>query len=98
MTITLQALLLVENAEPVQVRFTYPLGTDGVCECKMDVKSTWIPNTTTNGSCFISLGPVLEGRPNTKPRHFERSQPLTSSLLSWCEDPREKKFIEIAFG
>jgi hypothetical protein len=45
MTITLQALLLVEKAEPVQVRFfTLRLrGTNGVCECKMDVKSTWIP-------------------------------------------------------
>jgi hypothetical protein len=44
-TIILQALSLVEMAEPVQVRFTllYARGTNTICECKMDVKSTWIP-------------------------------------------------------
>jgi hypothetical protein len=43
-TTTLQALLLVEKAEPepVQVYFTPRLGTNGVCECKMDVKPTYI--------------------------------------------------------
>ena len=29
----------------------YAWGTNGVCEWKMDVKSTWIP--TSNGSCFM---------------------------------------------
>jgi hypothetical protein len=41
-TIALQALSLVEKVEPVQVRFTLCLRTNGVSECKMDVKSTWI--------------------------------------------------------
>ena len=41
MSITLQALSLVEKAEPVQVHSTlYAQGTNGVCQCKMDVKST----------------------------------------------------------
>ena len=35
---TLQALSLVEKAEPVQVHFTLRLRDQGVCECKMDVK------------------------------------------------------------
>ena len=43
MTIPLQALSLVEKQEPVQVRFTLHWGTNGVCEWRMDVKSTWIP-------------------------------------------------------
>ena len=44
MTITLQALTLVENAELVQDSCnTYASRTDGICEYKMDVKSTWIP-------------------------------------------------------
>ena len=30
----------------------YAQGTNGVCECMMDVKSTWIPYTASNGSCF----------------------------------------------
>ena len=41
-TIPLQALSLVEKAEPVPVRFTLRLrDPNGVSECKMDVKSTW---------------------------------------------------------
>ena len=43
MTITLQGLPLVEKAEPVQVRFILCLRANGVCECKMDVKSICIP-------------------------------------------------------
>ena len=38
-TITSQALSLVEKAEPVKFASHYAWGTDGVCECKMDVKS-----------------------------------------------------------
>ena len=47
--------------------------TDGVCECKMDVKSTWIPiHMVSNGSCFHGhldyfQKPPLGGRSNTKP-------------------------------
>ena len=57
MTITLRALSLVEKAEPVQVRFTLRLrGTNGVCECKMDVKSTWIPTWHQMNHVLWSLG------------------------------------------
>ena len=55
MTITLQALSSVEKAEPVQVRFTLRLGTNGVCECKMDVESTWISYMASNISCFTVM-------------------------------------------
>ena len=57
-TITLQALSLVERTkEPVQVRcFTLRLATNGVCECKMDVKSTWIPTWHRMDHVSWSLG------------------------------------------
>ena len=43
-TVALHALSLVEKAELVQVCAShYALGTNGVSECKMDVKSTWVP-------------------------------------------------------
>jgi hypothetical protein len=50
----------------------YARGTNRVCECKMDVKSTSIPAWHWNGSCFmvtwiVFQKPSLEGRPNTKP-------------------------------
>ena len=31
----------------------YAWETNGVCECKMDVKSTWILYMPSNGSCFM---------------------------------------------
>jgi hypothetical protein len=48
-------------------------GTNGVCECKMDVKITRIPTWHRLESCFmvpctIFQKPPLEGRPDTKPR------------------------------
>ena len=56
--ITLQALSLVEKAEPVQVfYFTLPLeGSKELCECKMDVKSTWIPTWHPVDRVSWSLG------------------------------------------
>jgi hypothetical protein len=51
----------------------YAGGINGVCECKMDVNSTWIPTyMASNGSCFmvnciIFKKPLVGGRPNTKP-------------------------------
>jgi hypothetical protein len=50
----------------------YAWGANGVCECKMDVKSAWNPNMALNGSCVdghldnFQKSP-LGGRPNTKP-------------------------------
>ena len=60
-TSTLQALSLVEKAEPVQVRIaslhTTLEGPCGVCECKMDVKSTWISmwHRMDHVSCSLAL-------------------------------------------
>jgi hypothetical protein len=37
--------------------------TDGVCECKMDVKSTWIySDMASNGSCFMVTWIVFKNR------------------------------------
>ena len=50
----------------------YAWGTNIVCECKMDVKSTWITTWHWNGSCLMATwtifkNPPLGGRPSTKP-------------------------------
>ena len=65
----------------------YAWGTNGVCDCKMDVKSTWIPTwhrmDLGHLDCFQK--PSLGGRPNTKLRDHgtsERSQPLIYSVVS----------------
>jgi hypothetical protein len=42
-TITLQALSLVERRGRSKFTSHYASGTNRVSECKMDVKSTWIP-------------------------------------------------------
>ena len=71
-TITLQALSLVEKAEPVQVRFTLR---------SRDQQSMWMQDgwnmytdsyMASNGSCFMVTWTILknhflEGRPHTKP-------------------------------
>jgi hypothetical protein len=65
----------------------YAWGTNGVCECKMDIKSTlddikWI---MSHGHLHYFQKPPLGGRPNTKTRwpcHTECSQPLIYSILS----------------
>ena len=70
---TLQALSLVEKAEPVQARFTLRSRNQRrVCECKMDVRSTWIPTCHQHGPCFMVTWIIfkksfLGGRSNTKP-------------------------------
>ena len=83
MTITLQALSLVEKAEPVQVRFftlrsrdqrSMWMQDDG---CKVCVNSYM----ASSGSCFmvtrtIFKKPSLGGRPNTKPRDHGTSSTL----------------------
>ena len=53
MTIKLQALSLVDKAEAVQVHFTLCLGTNGVCECKMDVNVYMCSYMASNESCFM---------------------------------------------
>ena len=74
MTIALQALTLVEKAEPIQVHFALRLKDHRSMwmqgGCKL-VKSTWIPtwhqlNCVSWSLGLFSLGPVA-GRPHTKP-------------------------------
>ena len=51
----------------------YAWGTNGVCECKMDVKSTWIPtwHWMDHVSCHLDYFQKTPhgGRLNTKPGH-----------------------------
>ena len=72
-TIALQALSVVEKAELVQVCLHTVLEgpTEYICECKMDVKFTWIPTWHLMDHVSWSLGllfkkPPLWGRPTTK--------------------------------
>ena len=41
-----------KSRSPSKFTSHYAWGTNRVCECKMDVKSTWIRYMTSNGSCF----------------------------------------------
>ena len=99
MTSKLPALSLVEEAEMVQVCFTPCLRdqrTNGVCECKVDVESTWIPTWHPNGSCFMVTWTILKNHllevGLTQNRETMALQMLvTVDLLCFnmCEDPRE---------
>ena len=64
MTIALQALSLVEQrgAGPSSLlHTTLEGGTDGVSECNMDVKSTYMDSyVASNGSCFVVTWTVLK--------------------------------------
>ena len=72
MTITLQALSLVEEVEPVQVRFTLRLRDSWSMWMQDGCKVCMDSYVASNGSCFmvtcvIFKKPPLGGRPNTKP-------------------------------
>ena len=41
------------RADPSSLHTTLEGPAEWVCECKMDVKSTWIPYMASNGSCFM---------------------------------------------
>jgi hypothetical protein len=83
----------------------YAWGTNGVCECKMDVKSTWIHTWHQMDHVSWSLGLFsklpLGGRPNKKPGdhiwHSERSN-RWFILFNIREDPHEYTFIEITLN
>ena len=60
------------GAGPSLLLHHYAWGTTGACECKMDVKSTWIPTWHRYGSCSMVTWTIFNnhlfgGRPNTKP-------------------------------
>ena len=89
MTVTLQALLLVEKVKPVQVQFTLRL---------KDQWSMWMQDRCKSSHGFLHgtdwiifhghldyfQKPPLGSRPNTKPgrlRHYKRLQPVVYSIL-----------------
>ena len=104
-TITLRALSLVKKVEPIQVRFTHSWGTNGVCECKMDVKVYIDSYMASNGSCFMVTWALFKNHPlevgMTQNQETMALRTLTTIGLFYfirCEEPHEYKLIEIAFG
>ena len=105
MTITLQALSLVEKAQPVQVRFTL---------CLRDQRSMWMQDgcklytesyMASNGSRFMVTWIIFKNHlleaSLTQNQETMALQTLTTIGLLYfimCEDPHEYKCIEIAFG
>ena len=101
----LQALSLVEKAESVQVRFTL---------CLRDQRSMWMQDgckvsmdsyMASNGSRFMVTWSIFQNHllevGLTQNRETTTLWTLTTVdafYLIMCEDPREQKFIEIAFG
>ena len=73
----------------------YTWGTNGVCECKMDVKSIWNSYMASNGSCFMVTGIIFKNSLSevglTQNRETMTLQVLTTvDLLLYsitCEDP-----------
>ena len=100
-TIALLALSLVEKGD---VNAHYAWGINGVCQCKMDVKSTWISIWHRMDHVSWSLGlfsnnHLLEvGLTQTgRPCHSECLLWLIYSIFIMCEDSHENKFVEIVF-
>ena len=60
MTITLQALSLVEKAELVQVRFTLRLRNQRRMEMQYECKVYMNSYMTSNGSCFMVTWTILK--------------------------------------
>ena len=99
-TITLQALSLVEEVQPVQVRyFTLRLGDQRSMRSHDGCKVYMGSYMASNGSCFMVTwdyfqNPPFGGRPNTKPpgdhaRHSGCSQPLILFYIIMHENPHE---------
>ena len=83
----------------------YTWGTNGACECKMDVKSTWIPTWHRMDHVFMVTWTTLKNYVLevglTQNRQTTALHTLTTADLFYfimCEDPHEWKFIDIAFG
>ena len=81
----------------------YAWGTNGVCECKRDVKSTWIPTwhwiVHIYGHLDYFQKPPLRGRPHTKPGDHgtPNAHDRWFILLYHVWGPAWTKSIEIAF-
>ena len=83
----------------------YAWGTNGVCECMTDVKSTWIPTWHRKDHVSWSLGLVSRNHVLevglTQNRETMALRTLTTIDILYfimCEDLHESKFIDIAFG
>ena len=87
-----------------QVKFAshYAWGTNGACEGKMDVKSTWTTTRHRMECVSWSLGIFFKNhllevgltQNQERPRHSKRSQPLIYPIFIMCEDMHENKFIQ----
>jgi len=106
-TVTLQILSLVENAEPVQVCFTLRL-RDQRSMCMQDGCQVYMDSyMTSNGSCFMITWTVfknhlLEARLTQNQVTMALRTLTTIDLVYFimCEDPCGfiETFIEITFG
>ena len=104
-TITLEALSLVEKAEPVQVRFILHL-RDQWSKWMQDGCKVYIDSyMALNGSCFMATSTVFKNHllevDLTQNRETMALRMLTTIVLFYfimCTNPREWKFIEIAVG
>ena len=97
-SIALRALSLVEKAKPTQVCFTLQVGTNGVCECKMDVKSMWI-YVVSNGSCFMVIWTIF----NNHLLEVGLAQKWETMAIMESHNRQliifyDEKIIELAFG
>ena len=81
-------------------------GTNGVCECKMDVKSAWMDSyMASNGSCFMVTWTIFKnhllevGRTQNQETMALRMLPTVDLFYcTMCEDPHEQKSIDVASG
>jgi hypothetical protein len=104
-TITLQALSMVEKLEPAQVRFTH---------CLRDQHSMWMQDgckvymdsyMASNGSCFMAIWTIYKNHllEVGLTQHLEAMALRTLTTVDFfyfitCEDPHEQNFIKLAFG
>ena len=89
MTVTLQALSLVENAEPVQVHFT-PYLRDQRSEyvnASYIVKSTWIPTWHPMDHVFMVTSTIFKNHRETTALRTLTTANLFNFIM--CEDLHE---------
>ena len=92
-----QALSLVEKggAGPSSLHTTLEGPTKYICECKMDVKSTWIPTwhpmdlRKDHVSWSLGLFSKTTSHKIGRPWHSEISQPLMYVIISSVRTPHE---------
>jgi hypothetical protein len=106
MTISLQALSLVEKAEPVQVcYFTLLLRDQWSMWMQYGCKVYMNSHMASTGSCFMVIWTLFKNHllevgltQNQETMAFQTLTTVGLFYLIMCEDPHEHKFIEIAFG